>query len=75
MGWLEEQFSRADLDAASARGSLPLISWEPWDGTGPDPNWSLRNAILSGAHDAYIESWAKGLAASENPCCSASRTR
>jgi len=60
-GW-KSGFSRSDLDAVSARGSLPLITWEPWAGTGPDAAWSLSNAILSGKHDAYVRSWAQGMA-------------
>ena len=65
-GW-KSAFSRADLELVSQRGSVPLITWEPWASTGPDPAWSLRNAILSGAHDAYIDSWARGLAAYGKP--------
>jgi len=65
-GW-KSAFSRSDLEAVGARGSLPLITWEPWAGTGPDPAWSLRSAVLSGAHDAYVRSWAVGLAAYGQP--------
>jgi hypothetical protein len=65
-GW-KSAFSRSDLDAVAAHGSLPMITWEPWSGTGPDPAWSLRNAILSGKNDAYIASWAQGLAAYGRP--------
>jgi hypothetical protein len=65
-GW-KSAFSRADLDAVSAHGSLPLITWEPWAGTGADPAWSLQTAILSGRNDAYIASWATGLAAYGKP--------
>lgn len=65
-GWKSE-FSRSDLDQVSARGSVPLITWEPWAGVPNDPNWSLRSAILSGQNDAYIDSWARGLAAYDRP--------
>jgi beta-mannanase len=64
-------FDRADLDRVAARGSLPMITWEPWiwdaSATGPDPAWSLRNGILSGRFDTYIDSWASGLAAYGKP--------
>jgi beta-mannanase len=60
-GW-KGQFSAADLRAAAAQGAVPMITWEPWTGSGPEPAWSLRNAILSGAHDDYIDNWARGLA-------------
>lgn len=65
-GW-KSQFSADDLESVSAQGSIPMITWEPWTGTGPDPAWSLRAAILSGAHDAYIDDWARGLAAYGGP--------
>jgi hypothetical protein len=65
-GW-KSAFSRADLEAVAARGALPLITWEPWASHPNDPAWSLRAAILSGAHDAYIASWARGLAAYGRP--------
>jgi beta-mannanase len=68
-GW-NSAFSRPDLETIAARGSIPLITWEPWTGTPTaqlDPAWSLRAAILSGRSDAYIESWAQGLAAYGRP--------
>lgn len=60
-GW-KSAFSADDLRAVTARGSRPMITWEPWDSTGPHPRWSLGEAVLSGRHDAYIASWARGLA-------------
>jgi beta-mannanase len=63
-GW-QSAFDASELEAVAARGSLPLITWEPWTGVPsatPDPAWSLRAAILSGRSNAYIESWARGLA-------------
>jgi beta-mannanase len=65
-GWKRE-FSRADLEAVGNRGSLPMITWEPWASQPNDPAWSLRNGILSGKHDAYIAGWAQGLAAYGRP--------
>jgi beta-mannanase len=65
-GW-KSTFNTADLEAVSAHGSLPLITWEPWTGITSDPAWSLNNAILSGTHDAYVRSWALGLAAYGRP--------
>jgi hypothetical protein len=60
-GW-KSAFSRTDLETVARRGSLPMITWEPWAGRPDDPAWSLRDAILSGQHDVYIESWARGMA-------------
>jgi beta-mannanase len=61
-GAWKSAFSRTDLEAVSARGSVPMITWEPWAAAGPDPAWSLKNAILLGKHDAYIAAWARGMA-------------
>jgi beta-mannanase len=65
-GW-KAAFRREDLEAVYARGSVPMITWEPWAGTPADSAWSLRSAILPGRSDAYIESWARGLAAYRRP--------
>jgi len=65
-GWKAE-FRRDDLEAVARRGSVPMITWEPWVGAGADRAWSLRSAILSGRSDAYIESWARGLAGYGRP--------
>ncbi|MGE3907870.1 MAG: glycoside hydrolase family 26 protein [Chloroflexota bacterium] len=65
-GW-KSAFSRSDLETVATRGSVPMITWEPWAGQARDPNWTLRDAILSGRSDAYIESWAQGLAAYGRP--------
>ena len=65
-GWKGE-FNRQDLETVSRRGSIPLITWEPWASVAKDETWSLRNGVLSGKHDAYIESWARGLAAYGKP--------
>ncbi len=64
--WKHDPVSPAQLTAVSRRGSVPEITWEPWDYTqGPYSHqsaYSLRS-IADGAHDAYIRSWARGLAA------------
>jgi Glycosyl hydrolase family 26 len=65
-GW-KSAFDPADLQKVAAAGAVPMITWEPWASAGPDPAWSLRAAILSGAHDAYIDSWAQGLAGYGRP--------
>ncbi|MFN0070050.1 MAG: glycoside hydrolase family 26 protein [Chloroflexota bacterium] len=60
-GW-KSDFNLRDLELTAERGSIPLISWEPWSGLPYDPQWTLRESILSGRNDDYIESWARGLA-------------
>lgn len=65
-GW-KSGFSASDLQLVASHGSLPLITWEPWAGVSSDPAWSLKTAILSGANDAYIQSWASGMASYGKP--------
>jgi hypothetical protein len=50
-------------------GATPLITWEPW-GPAPytvDHNTFPLQSIAAGAFDAYIDSWAIGLAAYGDP--------
>jgi len=55
--WQHNQFSLAQLQAVGARGSIPQITWEPWDGSQPlytpQPRYTLAN-ILAGNFDGYI---------------------
>lgn len=63
--WRHDQFSRSQLEAIERLGSIPEISWEPWDaenGSADQPAYRLRQ-IIAGRYDAYIRSWARGLAA------------
>ncbi len=59
------------VEAAHRQGAVPLITWEPWRLPGeiaPDlpvtdqPEFALKR-IAGGEFDAYIRSWARGLAA------------
>lgn len=65
--WKHDPVSPAQLKAVSRRGSVPEITWEPWDyAKGPysrQPEYYSLRSIAGGAHDAYIRSWAQGLAA------------
>jgi cellulose synthase/poly-beta-1,6-N-acetylglucosamine synthase-like glycosyltransferase len=58
--------SLAQLRMVERRGSIPEITWEPWDSTKPlgasQPRYSLRN-IADGKFDSYIRTWAQALAA------------
>ncbi|PKQ16986.1 MAG: hypothetical protein CVT67_02235 [Actinobacteria bacterium HGW-Actinobacteria-7] len=58
-----------------ARGSVPLITWEPWN-PGADANYVVNPAlqsqyslakINSGKYDSYIRSWARGVKSVEGP--------
>lgn len=58
------------LRRIAERGSVPEISWEPWDYEvgvrRPQPEYRLAR-IADGTHDAYIRTWARGLKAYGGP--------
>lgn len=58
----------AAINAVVAKGSRPVITWEPWlAGQGAvQPNFTLAK-ISNGTHDAYITSVANQLVAAGNP--------
>jgi beta-mannanase len=73
--WFADWVHVADFDpkqaaAVAARGSVPEISWEPWDSTrtlgAAQPSFRL-STIVSGAHDTYIKRWAREIAAYKQP--------
>jgi beta-mannanase len=63
-------FDPKQAAAVAARGSVPEVSWEPWDSTGqlgaPQSSYQLSD-IIDGSHDAYIERWAREIAAYKQP--------
>lgn len=58
------------LRAVQARGSLPEITWEPWDSVsaarGNQPRYRLAR-IIAGDFDGYVRRWARGLRAYGGP--------
>ncbi|MGI9611298.1 MAG: glycoside hydrolase family 26 protein [Acidimicrobiales bacterium] len=59
-----KSFRSAWFDRVTSSGRVGLISWEPWEPTGEVCQPAFAPAtIVSGAHDAYIDSWADGFAA------------
>jgi beta-mannanase len=59
----------SQLRAIARRGSLPEITWEPWNhawNTTVQPTYRLRR-IIEGRHDALIRRWARDLAAYGGP--------
>lgn len=72
--WFADWANVADFDAGqaravAARGSIPEVSWEPWDSrrtTPSQPRYRLSR-ISSGAFDEYIRRWAKQIAAYRRP--------
>jgi Glycosyl hydrolase family 26 len=60
----------SQLNAVARRGSVPEITWEPWNAEKglytPQPPYRLRN-IIGGKFDAYIWAWARSLAAWKRP--------
>jgi hypothetical protein len=74
MWYADWQHSRrpllSQLNAIAHRGSVPEITWEPWNaGKGlytSQPRYRLHN-IIDGKFDAYITAWARTLAAWKRP--------
>ncbi len=52
------------LDRITALGTVPMMTWEPWDPAGgaTQPLYSAAQ-IAGGRYDAYVASWAKQAAA------------
>jgi beta-mannanase len=66
---LDRDFDASGASAVRARGSVPMITWEPWDpssGSASQPAYSLA-AIGSGAYDAYVTRWASEIKAWGQP--------
>ncbi len=60
--WEHGRFDAAQARAVAERGSIPEISWEPWDSRAGlrrrQPAYTLES-IIEGRHDAYIRSFAE----------------
>ena len=60
--WERGTFDADQATAVAERGSIPEISWEPWDSRvapgRPQPMYTLAN-IIDGRHDAYVRSFAE----------------
>ena len=66
-------FDPVAVASAYKHGALPLISWEPWDGSkgtvaqdAAEPEWALRT-IVAGKHDDHIAKFAAAVAAAKVP--------
>jgi mannan endo-1,4-beta-mannosidase len=73
--WFADWAHSGDFDAAqaaaiAARGSVPEISWEPWDASSgsraSQPRYRLSR-IIAGDYDAYIRRWADSVASYGRP--------
>jgi Glycosyl hydrolase family 26 len=55
-----QYFQPGWMDAIRAHGSIPLVTWDPWDPSlGADqPTYTLQN-IINGNFDSYITAWAQ----------------
>jgi hypothetical protein len=62
--WERGRFDVAQARAVVQRGSIPEISWEPWDSRvalgRAQPEYTLAS-ILAGRHDAYIRRFAEAV--------------
>lgn len=63
---VKQPFYPNPASAVAARGAVPLLDWNPWDsaagGSSNQPAFRLAK-IARGDYDAYIRSWAGGVAA------------
>lgn len=76
--WVTEahgEFKTAEIEALLRRGTIPMITWEPWD-PGGDPHYLTNPAkqpayslskIVGGDYDPYIRSWARAAKAVNGP--------
>lgn len=67
--WEHGKVSVQQLRAVARRGSIPEITWEPWNSLKPiteQPRYRLSR-IIAGEFDPYIRTWAQALAAYGGP--------
>jgi Glycosyl hydrolase family 26 len=67
--WAHQRPLQEQLAAVASRGSVPEITWEPWDSTRPvrtQPRFALRR-IIAGRFDPYLHRFAAELAAYGQP--------
>jgi beta-mannanase len=67
--WAHAQPLLEQLRAVRRRGSVPEITWEPWNtdrSVTEQPRYRLAR-IIAGAYDPYIRSWARTMAAYGGP--------
>jgi hypothetical protein len=63
--WSDTGFYKANYDAVYARGSVPMVTWQPWNhrnSISDQPEYQLQD-ITNGNHDAYIHTYARDAAA------------
>lgn len=68
-GWVGlPSFPTAKMDEIRLHGSIPLLSWEPWDAAGGvnQSSYQLQD-IINGNYDSFIVSWANAAKAWGNP--------
>jgi beta-mannanase len=68
--WERGTFDPDQARAVAERGSVPEISWEPWDSRSeprkPQPEYALAR-IIEGRHDAYVRRFAAAVRAYGGP--------
>lgn len=67
----------SEMNAARARGAVPLVTWEPWawGGNGASQPAYALNRITAGDFDSYIAQWGRDLASGGTPCNCGSPTK
>jgi len=63
-----QYFQPGWMNAVRAHGSIPLVTWDPWNPTlgANQPTYALQN-IIDGNFDAYIAQWAQASKAWGHP--------
>jgi hypothetical protein len=62
----QADFPEESMNGSLAGGAIPLLSWEPWDYTLTNANFTLQS-IIEGRHDNYIRRWASQIQAWGRP--------
>jgi hypothetical protein len=63
-GWgpgMSPRFDANLFQSVRKHGSVPLLTWEPWDGGGVAANPFPLQRIGAGDFDDYIDGWAQGI--------------
>ncbi|MEY2468933.1 MAG: hypothetical protein QOF21_1631 [Actinomycetota bacterium] len=66
--YYDADFDTAKASAISNRGTIPMLTWEPWQPNGVvnQPNYSLAK-IAGGSFDAYLTRWANQIKTWNHP--------
>ena len=58
-GGTDAAFPKSFFDGLQARGSVPMVIWQPTNPANDADSSYSYSSIINGSHDAYIRAWAK----------------